>query len=263
MKLASATLLAVLLLSVVGASDHVPAPVTIRVLTYNIRHGEGRDGQLDLARIAVVMKSVEPDIIALQEVDHLTERSGGVDQLAELARRMDMHAEFGWALNHSGGGYGVAVMSRWPLEAPDNRPLPASPEREPRTALTVGVRAGIEGPLLQFTSTHLDSGRRSPDRLDQALYLNELLVTEERRPSILAGDFNARPDNEVMQVFEAHWTNPASSFASPSPRRRRGPRGDYVLFRPAESWRVLETRVVDERVASDHRPLLIVFEWVG
>src|ERR1700724_2661395 len=83
----------------------------LRVLTYNIHHGEGTDGRFDLSRLARVMKSVQPDVIALQEVDRGTERSGGVDQLAELARLTDMHAEFGKAMDYSGGGYGVAWLS--------------------------------------------------------------------------------------------------------------------------------------------------------
>ena len=264
MKLLSAILSIVLSLALVAAVQDPPAPVTVRVLTYNIRHGEGRDGLVDLARIARVMRSVEPDVIALQEVDRGTERSGGVDQLAELARMMDMQAEFGWALDYAGGGYGVAVLSRWPLMRPDNHALPSSTHREPRTALSVRVKAGAEGPWLLVTSTHIDSGRNSEDRLVQARYLNDLLVSENLEPSILAGDLNDRPDTEVMQAFETHWTNAATAlFTAPRRGRRRGPRGDHVLFRPSDGWRLVEARFVDETVASDHRPLLTVLEWIG
>ncbi|MEX2025646.1 MAG: endonuclease/exonuclease/phosphatase family protein, partial [Pirellulaceae bacterium] len=58
----------------------------LRVLTYNIHHGEGIDGKLDLPRIARVIESVDPDLVALQEVDRRVERTGSVDQPAELAR---------------------------------------------------------------------------------------------------------------------------------------------------------------------------------
>jgi endonuclease/exonuclease/phosphatase family metal-dependent hydrolase len=192
-----------LLLLLVWASDDQTVPRTLRVLTYNIHHGEGTDGRFDLSRLARVMKSVQPDVIALQEVDQGTERSGGVDQLAELERLTDMHAEFGKAMDYSGGGYGEAVLSRWPLLSTGNHPLPGSPDREPRTALTVQVGSSEHGPLLQFTSTHLDQGRDPENRLAQVKYLNGLLVRGEGQPTILAGDMNSRPDTEVMENFRS------------------------------------------------------------
>jgi endonuclease/exonuclease/phosphatase family metal-dependent hydrolase len=253
-----------LLLMLIWAGEVQTDPRTLRVLTYNIHHGEGTDGRFDLSRLARVMKSVQPDVIALQEVDQGTERSGGVDQLAELERLTDMHAEFGKAMDYSGGGYGVAVLSRWPLLSTGNHPLPGSPDREPRTALTVQVGSSEHGPLLQFTSTHLDQGRDPENRLAQVKYLNGLLVRGEGQPTILAGDMNSRPNTEVMEIFEAQWTIASAVDPSPTtPSGRPRSRVDYVLFRPAESWRVLESRVIDEPVASDHRPLLVVLEWTG
>jgi endonuclease/exonuclease/phosphatase family metal-dependent hydrolase len=261
--LAAVLLATALLSSPAGAQQDRPLPITIRVLTYNIRHGEGRDGRIALARIAEVMKKVRPDLVALQEVDRGTERSGGVDQLAELASTMGMHAEFGQALEFEGGAYGVAVLSRWPLESPDNQALPSSEEREPRTALSVRLRLGDQGPRLRFTSTHLDSGRNS-DRLAQARYLADLLQGGGAEPSVLAGDFNDRMGTDVLSPFEVHWSNAAVAFPEePGRGRRRGPRGDHVLFHPAGSWRLVEAEVVDETEASDHRPILAVLEWVG
>ena len=74
-----------------GRSD----PLTLRILSYNIHHGQGTDGIFDLERLARVISSVEPDLVALQEVDRATTRSGGVDQAAELARLTGMEAAFG------------------------------------------------------------------------------------------------------------------------------------------------------------------------
>lgn len=254
----------ILLLLSVWASGAQTNPRTLRVLTYNIHHGQGTDGQFDLPRLAGVLKSVQPDIIALQEVDQGTERAGGVNQLDELERLTGMHAEFGKAMGYSGGGYGVAVLSRWPVLSARNNLLPGAADREARTALTVQVGMGARGPLLQFTSTHLDQGREPENRLAQARYLNALLVREDRQPTILAGDMNARTDTEVVAILEAQWTH--ASAADPSPTAPTGrPRlpVDHVFFRPAENWRLIESRVIDEPVVSDHRPLLVVLEWTG
>jgi endonuclease/exonuclease/phosphatase family metal-dependent hydrolase len=235
-------------------------PLTIRVLTYNIHHGQGMDGLFNLPRLAGVILSCHPDIVALQEVDAGTERSGQVNQLAELQRLTGMDAVFGKAMDFSGGTYGVGVLSRWPILDSENHPLPASADREPRTALTVKLRLGERGPLLRFTSTHLDQSRDPANRLAQARHLNRVLAGETI-PSIVAGDMNTRTDAELMEIFDAQWTNAALNPAPEAPTGRPRLPVDRVLFRPIDRWRVVESRVVDEPLASDHRPLLVVLEW--
>lgn len=91
-----------------------PTPA-IRILTYNIHHGEGSDGVFDLPRLARVIASADPDLVALQEVDEKTERSGGVSQVSELGRLTGLRPVFGEAMPFDSGGYGVAVLSRWPV----------------------------------------------------------------------------------------------------------------------------------------------------
>ena len=82
-------------------------PREIRVLTYNIRHGEGMDHKIDLPRIAKVIVAAKPDIVALEEVDQGTRRASGVDQPAEFARLTGMNVVFGRNIAYDGGGYGT------------------------------------------------------------------------------------------------------------------------------------------------------------
>jgi endonuclease/exonuclease/phosphatase family metal-dependent hydrolase len=118
--------------------------------------------------------------------------------------------------------------------------------------------------LIEFTCTHLDQTRDLENRLAQARYLNTRLVREDGQATILAGDLNSRPSTEVMDLFDQRWTNPPATDPSPiSPSGRPRLRVDYVLIRPAATWRVIESRIIDEPVASDHRPLLVVLEWAG
>jgi endonuclease/exonuclease/phosphatase family metal-dependent hydrolase len=252
------------LLLVGGALHSQTVPRTLRVLTYNIHHGEGTDGRVDLPRLAGVVIGVHPDLVALQEVDQATQRVGGLNELSELARLTGMHPVFGKAMDFLGGGYGVAVLSRWPLLRTHNDPLPSVADREPRTALTVEVDAGDHGPRVEFTCTHLDQGRDPENRLAQARSLNAQLVREDGAATILAGDMNARPDSEVMALFDEYWTNPLAEDPVPSaPTERPRLRVDYVLLRPVARWHVIESRILDEPVASDHRPVLVVLEWSG
>ena len=78
-----------------GAAAVTAEPIRVRVLSYNIHHAEGVDRDLDLDRISRVIRSVDPDLVALQEVDRKVTRTRGVDQPAELARLTGMKVVFG------------------------------------------------------------------------------------------------------------------------------------------------------------------------
>ncbi len=251
---------ALLLLVGFSAAARSTEPIAVRVLTYNIHHGEGMDGRFDLPRLAALISAAEPDLVALQEVDQRTDRAGGVDQMAELERLTGMHGEFGKAMDFQGGAYGVAVLTRQPVERAVNRALPNRADREPRTELTVDVRPHAAGPLVHFTSTHLDQGREQDDRLAQAGFLNDVLTAGRDLPAILAGDMNSRPDTEVMLLLAGRWLTSFPVLPAVAPDRPRG-LVDHVLARPTQDWRAVQTDVIEDRLASDHRPLLVVLEW--
>ncbi len=258
---AAVLLFAVLALAACTSLSRVGDPVRLRVLTYNIHHGEGVDGSFDLERLARVITAVEPDLVALQEVDRATERSSGVDQAAELGRLTGMQAFFGEAMPYRGGGYGEAVLTRLKVLDVTTHPLAASPGHEPRAALAVTVRAWRRGPRLVFIGTHLDHTGDPTDRIEQAVLLNDLALGYDPQLQILAGDLNALPDSEPMLVLAQQWqdTSPVRqepTFPSRDPQRRL----DYILVRPAGAWRVVEVRVLEEDIASDHRPLLVILE---
>ncbi|MBM3841308.1 MAG: endonuclease [Verrucomicrobia bacterium] len=233
----------------------------VRVLTYNIHHAEGTDGRFDYERLARIIRSVDPDLVALQEVDQKTRRAGGVDQPAELGRLTGLQVAFGKTYDYSGGGYGNAILSRWPLLEIRNDPLPGSAGHEPRAVLSVRVKADSAREPFWFAATHLDHTRDESERLAQAARLNELFVDD--RPILLAGDLNAVPESKTMRRLFEHWSDAAASSPAPTvPAGTPRSRIDYVLFRPASRWRVMETRVLDEPIASDHRPVLAVLERV-
>ena len=120
-----------------GAAREASGPRVLRVLSYNMHHGEGVDGRLDLPRIARVITRARPDVVALQEVDRETLRSQHVDQAAELARATRMHVVFGANIDLQGGQYGNAVLSRWPLSDARNVHLPRRDNGEQRGVLIV------------------------------------------------------------------------------------------------------------------------------
>ena len=240
-----------------------PQAQRVRVLTYNIHHGEGTDAVLDLERIARVITNTQPDLVALQEVDNRTERTGRVNQAAELGRLTGMHAVFGKAMDYQGGGYGLAILSRWPIAQTQRHPLPSTEGHEPRALLLVRVRADpMDKEGFWFGSTHLDHTREDLNRMNHARRIIEVVAGMGQAPVILAGDFNAVPETPVMEMLFEHFSDGSAMDPRPTipvvnPMRRI----DYVLFRPHNKWMAKETRVLPEEVASDHRPLLVVLEY--
>lgn len=236
---------------------HTPQATTLRLLAYNIHHGAGNDEVLDLQRIAELIRSLQPDLVALQEIDNGTERTERVNQAAELGRLTGMGSVFGPFMDYQGGQYGMALLSELDFVNPTNHQLPDGPE--PRTALALHVPlAG--GEELTFVGIHFygDPGQR----MSQARRLLRVLEEEdEETPAILAGDFNSTPDSEVMALIGETFTIPDKgedhlTFRSDRPDREI----DFIVYRPADRFRVIESRVIDEPVASDHRPVLLMLE---
>ena len=222
----------------------------LRILTYNIHHGEGTDRKFDLERLAKIIKAAEPDVVALQEVDRKTRRASGVDQAAELGKLTGMHARFGKAMDYSGGEYGEAILSRLEPARTDVHALPHGPGREPRAAVAVTLAARDGLPELVFIGTHL-CHQSTDDRVAQAKTINAAYPLDSKIVAILAGDLNARTGTPPMREFGCQWTDTM-------PKRNKI---DYVLFRPNDAWRVVEAKVISEPVASDHNPVLVVLEW--
>ena len=238
------------------SADFTPQSTTIKVLAYNIKHGEGMDGTVDLARAAQVIRALDPDLVTLQEIDNQTTRTEGVDQARRLGELTGMHRAFGDFMEYRGGHYGMALLSRYPIVEFTNHRLPDG--EEPRSALAARVLIGGSGEEVIFVGIHLY--RTPEERLAQAERIVELFK-DETTPVILAGDFNSTPDSDVLQLLERWWRIPKKpddrlTFPSVNPRREI----DFIMYRPAQRFEVVEYRVIEEPLASDHRPVLMKLE---
>ncbi len=228
-------------------------PATLRILAYNIRHGEGMDHVIDLERVAQLINELQADVVALQEVDSVVERTGGVDQTTVLAELTGMHCAFGAFFDYQGGRYGMALLSSYPIMSYTNHWLPEG--TEPRTGLAARIQLGDSGEEVIVVGIHL---YRTPEqRYAQASGLVEI-YRDETTPVILAGDFNSLPDSEVIDLLQQYWTIPAKgedrlTYPSDVPDREI----DYIMYRPADRFEVVEHQVIDEPLVSDHRPILL------
>jgi endonuclease/exonuclease/phosphatase family metal-dependent hydrolase len=256
--LALSTLFALVLVGGCGSTQK------LTVMTYNIHHGEGNDKQLDLPRIAAVISSAKPDLVALQEVDLGTERTNHVPQAAELAKLTGMHFVYGAAMDYQGGKYGDAVLSRFPIQSWRFVSLPWQPgnNREPRVAVVTTYTLPGKHRLI-FVSTHLDHTHEPSDRSAQAKAINDALEERAGQSSaaILAGDFNCEAGSPPMQELMSKWklvtdADPTLTCPSDVPREKI----DHIFVRPGERWKVIEVKVIDDRIASDHRPVMAKLE---
>jgi endonuclease/exonuclease/phosphatase family metal-dependent hydrolase len=242
-----------------------------RIVTYNVHRCVGNDRRLDVGRIADVLAALEPDIVALQELDVGRARTDHVDQAHEIARRLDMACHFHAALRVEEEQYGDAILTCFPERVVKVGPLPGYrpiPQLEPRGALWVEVEIG--GAPVQIINTHL--GLVPKEQQIQAAHLagpDWLQHAQCHGPKILLGDFNATATSVVYRTFLqglspartlAKVKTPTATFPSPLPVLRI----DHLFVSP-------EIRVTDvfapfspkTRVASDHLPLVMDFEVVG
>ena len=237
------------------------APIRLRVLCYNIHHAQGVDGKLDVPRIAKVILSVKPDLVALQEMDQKTKRTQKVDQVAELARLTKMKSIFGANIDFQGGHYGNAILSRFPITRHKNHHLPNVDMGEQRGVLESVIKVSKEESVF-FMATHLDHRRPDAERRASAKFINQMMGDRDKMPAILAGDFNDVPGSPTLREVGKLWmrTNPEITPTIPVAKPVR--QIDYILVRPKERWKVIETKVLDEAVASDHRAIFAVIELV-
>lgn len=229
-------------------------------MTFNIRHGRGMDNEIDLSRIARVITDAGADLVALNEVDRHTRRSGGVDQAKELAHLLGMEHAYSPSIRYQGGEYGNAVLSRWSIKAPRVHKLP---ELGPEVRSLIHAPIAWQGEVLHFFVTHL--GLCDDEQRAQLRAIAKLLQATPG-PKILAGDFNFDASlvewmDELLPTMHDAWAlqlKDRSLTSGPSgntfPAHRPTKRIDYVFV--SEELHVSEPFVAIETLASDHLPLV-------
>lgn len=244
------------LLCLVPLATFAAAPVTLRVMSYNIHHGEGLDGKLDLERIARVIRESRADVVGLQEVDRGVARTQKRDLPAELAKLTGMQVAFAKNIAHQGGDYGTAVLSRFPITRADHFPLKMIGQGEQRGLQQ--VRLDVRGREVFFLNTHLDHRREPAEREHSAGEIRTLVAAAGDTPLILVGDLNARPESTAIGILRQFLTDAWSVVGrGPGytiPVKKPTQRIDYIWVTAATiepvSMEVLHSE------ASDHLPIV-------
>lgn len=264
---AAVCLLALVVTGLTAATSAHAAPDrrtdSLRVLSYNIHHGAGVDGVLDLERIARDIEASGAEVIGLQEVDnHWGERSDWVDQAAWLADRLGMYHVFGANLDLPPAEgqthrqqYGTAILSRYPITRSSNRLLTSIeyPERPTEQRGLLHAEIDVRNSKIDVYSTHLDH-QRTEQRLLQAQEVRSV-IDIHRGTAILTGDMNADPGTEEIDLltsepFVDSFAGSDGDFTYPAEAPKA--RIDYLIGYDVLS--ITDAEVYDSQ-ASDHRPL--------
>ncbi len=245
-----------------GNRSATKGPTPIRVMAYNIHHANppSKPGFIDIDAIAKAIKDQNPDLVALQEVDVNTLRSGKFNQAEEIAKRLGMSFFFAKAIDHEGGDYGVAILSKYPMSETTIHRLPteASTKGEPRVLATAKI-ALPNGKTIRFGSTHLDAQKEAINRELQIKEINRI-TADEKLPFIIAGDFNAAPGSTVINLLDRSFTRSCQQCEFTIPVINPNKTIDFIAFTPKSKFIVQSINAIPERYASDHLPVLGVLQ---
>ncbi|MGW6279161.1 endonuclease/exonuclease/phosphatase family protein [Kribbella sp. NPDC055071] len=236
----------------------------LTVMTYNIHHGAGIDGVLDLERIAVLIEKSGADVVGLQEVDrHWDVRSNWEDQSAWFAQRLKMHYAYAANLDlpplnpgEPRRQYGTAILSKYPIKHFTNTLLPLYPTGEQRGLAVASLK--VRGADLRFANTHLTSNNNA-ERLEQAQKVVELLGTS-KTPTLLVGDLNAvatAPEIKTLTAVLADtWPEVGVGLGNTIEADNPTKRIDFQLHSPQLHP---TSATVPVTPASDHLPVVAAF----
>lgn len=243
----------------------VPASAqdTLTVMSYNIYHGEQpyQEGESNLADVARIINEVQPDFVALQEVDEMTGRLASLNNgtpfsLADsLGKLTNMIGYFGKAIDYEGGGYGEGLLSKEPLESKKVM-LPIPKGGEKRAVLYIETQTASGQPII-FAGTHL-CHQHDENRIAQVQTINDYFSRKEA-PVMIAGDFNFTPDSDPYTKMQKQWMDaalendgpPQPTISAENPNRRI----DYLFLSNRSNWEVLDVYTIDVNY-SDHLPVV-------
>tara|TARA_B100000497_G_scaffold122401_1_gene153431 strand:- start:666 stop:1463 length:798 start_codon:yes stop_codon:yes gene_type:complete len=262
MNLKTSIILCLILASCASWSQEiVDSSKIVKALSFNILHGKTTKGDFNLDVLANLIKDADPDFVAMQEVDFKVNRSKKYDLVTELGWRTHMAPIFARAMYYDGGEYGEGALSKYSFISTRNISLPHLQGEEPRAAIEIVVELP-SGDTIAFVGTHF-AHEGNAGREIQAKKINAVF-SKNKYPTILVGDLNATPGSEPINILEEMWTAtyekdiPLPTYPSDNPTVKI----DYVMFYPKDRWKIIDRRVIQDTIASDHCAYLVTLELV-
>jgi endonuclease/exonuclease/phosphatase family metal-dependent hydrolase len=230
-------------------------PVVVRIATFNAHHAAD-DGFFRRHRALVdTCRSLDADVLALQELDRHSPRTCFRNQPNLVARALAMKCVVAPAKRVPFGGRQCnALCARGPLRDLEVLELPQPPELEPRNAIV--ARVALPGLELTVAATHLHHRPRANARPQLELILETLAARPG--PRVVAGDFNLATEEAVPILRAAGYTPVEVEPTSP----RLAPREQIDWIACDEGFSVVHAEV-HEPLVSDHLPVVVTLALNG
>jgi endonuclease/exonuclease/phosphatase family metal-dependent hydrolase len=233
----------------------------MRIVTYNIHKACGMDRRTSIKRIANVLRELDADIVALQEIFSVCDTHAG--QVETLASELGLTAAFGCTRQHQGRPYGNAILTRWPIL--QSRDMDISwGRRESRGC----IRADLKTPRGMLHVFNIHMGTRYFERRHQvrSLLASKPVHEDLSGPRVLVGDFNEWTKGLTTKMLSKKFESLNLELLV---RKRRSYPGllpllhlDHIYFeRPLHVERAELIRTRLSKIASDHLPLVATFAW--
>ena len=242
----------------------------LKVMTYNIAAG-ANNFKVDLKKTAEIIKKINPDIIGIQEVDKLTGRSGKIDQGKILAELTGYNIIYGKAIDHDGGEYGIAILTKHQVKDSHQISLPSMDEQRIALIATIDI-PNFPAPIT-YINTHLDWHENPTERMNQIYAIDEHQL-DIRGIKILGGDFNDTKESNVIKQLGRYWESviPKNMDNRTWPAINPEVGIDNIFTNKAQKWNVKtnipnsdNSSVIDQvewDKVSDHLPIISVLELV-
>ena len=234
-----------------------------RVATYNIHKCQGLDRRVSPERIVSVLREIDADVVALQEVLAIRGRGNEHDQAHFIAEALGMQHQLGENRRLHGGAYGNLVLTRWPMQAAVNHDISIY-GREQRGCLRVDIQLANDQ-LLHVYNVHL--GTSFTERRQQARRLLDTAILhsdDHDGPRIMLGDFNEWTRGMASRLLAEHFQSADMRLALGRKRTYPGVLPflhlDHIYYDNAlelETARLHRSRLA--LVASDHLPIVAEF----
>lgn len=223
--------------------------VKLKVLSMNIKQG-GVTAGYRTEPFAEIIKEHNPDVVALQEVHNNTLLNGRVYWTAELARETGMFPYFCKSFDYSGGGFGVALLTKYPFYGAQYIVSVMEGAKEPRSTGWVYMSLP-DGNNVRIGSVHL--AVESECIIANMADVNKKIFAEDTEtPTLLIGDFNAKPDSDQIMYFEYKWQDVSSDIGPTIPSDNPTSKLDYIMGYPKGGWTLDSYEVIAREDMSDH-----------
>lgn len=228
--------------------SHMQAGDIVRLMSYNVRNACGLDEVRNCQRTANVINNACPDVVAIQELDSITNRSGQTDVLKELGERTQMYSYFAPAIDFDGGKYGIGLLTKTQPISIKRLPLPG---REEARAMIIA-----EFDRFFFACTHLSLTEE--DR-EASLAILKAEAAKTDKQFFLAGDFNAELNSNFIKKLSNDFQILSDTKHPTFPANEPTELIDYIIASKHVNpdFVVKSVQVINEPLASDHRPTMV------